>query len=76
MLHNFDDDDIITFFDTEHYPDELVDAAEPFASLAQDIAESYPPSLQRNMALYNLLLAKDAAVRCQVSVLRKSQNNE
>lgn len=50
-------------FSFSHLPEKLQRASKPFYELAFDIVENIEPGDQRKDALWNLLRAKDSAVR-------------
>lgn len=63
----------ITLFDYDHLPPHLQEASKPFHVLAWSIFGSMPSSTERGVCLRHLLDAKDAAVRCAVSVHKFKQ---
>ncbi len=54
---------VLRFFRYEHLPTHLHAVSQPFAELAQTVAERAPDSQETTVALRKLLEAKDAAVR-------------
>lgn len=62
---------LLAFFDFDHLPDHLAEVSEPFAALAQRVAEG-PQNPETTVALRKLLESKDAAVRAVVADRRQS----
>jgi hypothetical protein len=61
-------DQLLTYFDYSHLPDELADVSKPFCALATRLADN--PDLEGReltIALRKLLEAKDAAVRSMLA---------
>jgi hypothetical protein len=58
---------IMQFFAHAHLPPNLAAISAPFGKLADDIITTCPRNPERNVALRNLLEAKDAAVRALVA---------
>lgn len=54
---------ILKYFEWGHLPDRLQLVSQPFANLAQTIANRAPDNPETTVALRKLLEAKDAAVR-------------
>ncbi len=54
---------VLKFFTYEHLPPHLQAVSQPFAALAQQVAERAPQSPETTVALRKLLESKDAAVR-------------
>lgn len=54
---------VLQFFHYEHLPPKLQAVSMPFCEMALDLAYGLPSNAETTVALRNLLLAKDAAVR-------------
>ena len=54
---------VLKYFSYNHLPASLQAVSQPFAELAQQVAERVPNSPETAVALRRLLEAKDAAVR-------------
>lgn len=59
-------DPVLQFFTWAHLPERLQSVSAPFGRLAHQIALTLPSNEQRNIALQDLLRAKDAAVRARI----------
>lgn len=59
--------DELQFFESGHLPDHLREVSEPFGALAHKMVETLPDNIQRRLALWDLLRAKDAAVRARLA---------
>jgi len=56
-------EEILEFFQYSHLPNHLQAVSRPFCELATKFATTLPTNNEKVMALRNLLLAKDCAVR-------------
>ena len=54
---------VLQYFKCDHLPQHLQDVSNPFAELANTVADTNPDSQETTVALRKLLEAKDAAVR-------------
>lgn len=54
---------LLQFFSYKHLPPELQEASAPFCELAEKIDLLLPENPEKTVALRNLLVAKDCAVR-------------
>ena len=57
---------VLQFFAYHHLPEASQKISKPFGEMAQWIVENLPRNPQRTIALNNLLLSKDAAVRTNI----------
>jgi hypothetical protein len=58
--------DLLQFFKCDHLPEHLQKVSKPFGELAAAILVLCPDNTSRDLALYDLLRAKDNAVRALV----------
>ncbi|CAL9665355.1 hypothetical protein SUDANB145_07401 (plasmid) [Streptomyces sp. enrichment culture] len=59
---------ILRYFAFDHLPTHLQAVSAPFASLANQLAESLPAGPELSVALRKLLESKDAAVRAALDL--------
>lgn len=59
-------DRMLKWFEYQHLPHHLKEVSEIFHAAATRLTEMVEPGPERTVALRNLLLAKDAAVRAKV----------
>lgn len=59
-------DRMLKWFEYDHLPNHLQTVSCPFFELANRLCDSLEPGPERTVALRNLLLAKDAAVRAAI----------
>ncbi len=57
---------VLKYFKYDHLPDRLQLISQPFAELAEKVANDAPENQETTVALRKLLEAKDAAVRAQL----------
>ena len=58
---------LLQFFAYEHLPKHLSEISQPFAALAQDMAETLPINPEITAGLRKLLEAKDCFVRAKLA---------
>lgn len=58
---------LLSLFDSDHLPPRLAAVATPCRELAYAMAEKFPDGPELSFGLRELLLAKDAFVRCAVA---------
>lgn len=57
---------ILKFFEYKHLPPHLQEISKPIGDLAQQMAQSLPPSAETSAGLRKLLEAKDCFVRAKL----------
>jgi|DEB0MinimDraft_6_1074348.scaffolds.fasta_scaffold30804_2 hypothetical protein len=68
--------DILKFFEWGHLPPHLQEVSRPFAHLAHDMADKFPPSAELVAGLRKLLEAKDCMVRAALAEHQAANTGE
>lgn len=67
--------ELLRYFNYTHLPIDLQIASEPFHDLAVQLDTILPDDSQKDLAITNLLQAKDAAVRSYLNHLNKKDGS-